>query len=198
MNAFRRFKAGSLSIVALLAIFNIGLLLSQPEIAHSAKDLEETDAADAHAAVMAGDGSGKPYYPSASECKACHPDHYREWSVSPHSYAQMSPVFNAMQATILAVTSSSNGDFCIRCHTPVGMNSNEELFMSNIDRSPTSREGVTCIVCHRVNKSFGKISGRLSIETGELSEPIYGPGGISKFKECSFLKDFSSRDYWLR
>ena len=39
---------------------------------------------------------------------------------------------------------------CIRCHTPVGMNLEEPEFMSNMDRHPTSREGVTCIVVNDV------------------------------------------------
>ena len=116
-------------------------------------------------------------FPAATTCATCHPDHYREWSVSPHAYAQMSPVFNAMHGTILKITNGTNGDFCIRCHTPVGMNLGEPEFMSNMDRHPTSREGVTCIVCHRVNKAYGKLSGRLAIVEGDLFEPVYGPKG---------------------
>ncbi|MEM1203602.1 MAG: multiheme c-type cytochrome [Acidobacteriota bacterium] len=116
-------------------------------------------------------------FPSANTCATCHPDHYREWSVSPHAYAQMSPVFNAMHGTVLKITNGTNGDFCIRCHTPVGMNLGEPEFMSNIDRHPTSREGVTCIVCHRVNNAYGKLSGRLAIVEGDLFEPVYGPKG---------------------
>ncbi len=116
-------------------------------------------------------------FPSATTCATCHPDHYREWSVSPHSYAQMSPIFNAMHGTVLKITNGTNGDFCIRCHTPVGMNLGEPEFMSNMDRHPTSREGVTCIVCHRVNNEYGKLSGRLAIVEGDLFEPVYGPTG---------------------
>ena len=90
--------------------------------AEDAAPEEETSAGDnVHEALYKGE-EGKPYYPSASECKQCHPDHYREWAVSPHAYAQMSPVFNAMHAKILKLTNGTNGDFCIRCHTPVGMN----------------------------------------------------------------------------
>jgi nitrate/TMAO reductase-like tetraheme cytochrome c subunit len=141
---------------------------------------EGAEGKNVHETLYEGKGE-KPYYPSASECKQCHPDHYREWAGSPHAYAQMSPVFNSMQATILKITNGTNGDFCIRCHTPVGMNLSEELFQSNIDRNPTSREGVTCVVCHRVNTTYGKISGRLALESGELSEAIFGPTGNKEF-----------------
>lgn len=116
-------------------------------------------------------------YPSANECANCHKQHFEEWAVSQHAYAQMSPVFNAMHGTIGKLTAGTNGDFCIRCHTPVGMNLGEKEFMSNIDRHPTSREGVTCIACHRLNQSYGKISGRLHIEGGDLTKTFYGPTG---------------------
>jgi hypothetical protein len=46
-----------------------------------------------------------------------------------------------------------------------------------MDRHPTSREGVTCIVCHRVDRAYGKLSGRLAIVEGDLFEPVYGPTG---------------------
>ena len=121
-------------------------------------------------------------FPSATTCKTCHEDHYREWSVSPHAYAQMSPVFNAMQGTILKRINGTNGDFCIRCHTQVGMNLGEPLFMSNIDRHPVSREGITCIVCHRVNQAYGKESGRVKIVEGDLFEPVYGPTGNKELR----------------
>ena len=133
---------------------------------------EMVDADEAHKAVF--DGSR---FPSATECGDCHPTQYRQWSVSQHAYAQMSPVFNAMHGTILKFTQSTNGDFCIRCHTPVGMNLKEKIFMSNIDRHPTSREGVTCIACHRLSQPYGKLSGRLHIAKGPVTAPIYGPDG---------------------
>ena len=64
----------------------------------------------AHEKVLLGDR-----FPSATACRDCHPKHYREWSVSQHAYAQMSPIFNAMHGTILKLTNGTNGDFCIRC-----------------------------------------------------------------------------------
>jgi len=116
-------------------------------------------------------------YPSATECATCHPNHYRQWSVSQHAYAQLSPVFNAMQGTVVKLTNGTTGDFCIRCHTPVGMALGEPVFISNLDRSPISREGVTCIVCHRVNRAYGKVNARFAIAEGDITGPIYGPDG---------------------
>jgi Cytochrome c554 and c-prime len=116
-------------------------------------------------------------YPSAATCKSCHPKQYKEWSVSQHAYAQLSPIYMSMQRTINAATSSTNGDFCIRCHNQVGMNKEEDIFASNLDRHPTSREGITCVVCHRVSRAYGKVSGRIALEEGDLLQPVFGPTG---------------------
>jgi len=128
-------------------------------------------------------------YPPAAACRTCHPNQYRQWSVSSHAYAQLSPVFNAMQATITKLTSGANGDFCIRCHTQVGMNIGESTYMSNMDRNPTSREGVTCIVCHRVAEDYGKVSGRLPLQAGDITHNVYGPTGDAELKRVLSMPD---------
>jgi hypothetical protein len=140
--------------------------------------VSESEAAAAHAKLFT-----ENRFPSATTCAVCHPDQFREWSVSSHAYAQLSPVFNAMHSTIVKRTAGTNGDFCIRCHTQVGMQQKEPVYMSNLDRSPASREGITCIVCHRVNKNYGKVSGRTSIVEGDVFEPVYGPRDNSILKE---------------
>ena len=68
-----------------------------------------------------------------------------------------------MQAAVTTLSSGTNGDFCIRCHTQVGMERNEPLFTSNMKRHPASIEGITCIACHRIEKNYGKVSGRTHI-----------------------------------
>ncbi len=116
-------------------------------------------------------------FPTAMKCGKCHPVQFRQWSVSQHSYAQLSPIFNSMQGKIDKGVNGTNGDFCIRCHTQVGMILGEKEFMSNVDRCEVAREGVTCIVCHRLTEPLGKISGRFPVSEGELTEPVYGPTG---------------------
>ena len=156
------------------------------EVAEEDKEKEPeivfANAAEAHVRFLDLLESEKRF-PSAAACAACHPDHFREWSVSAHAYAQMSPVFNAMHATIFKATSGTNGDFCIRCHTQVGMQRDEPLFTSNFKRHPASLEGITCVVCHRVDRNYGKVSGRTAVVTGDVYQPVYGPRGNAILKE---------------
>ena len=121
-------------------------------------------------------------YPSAQTCVTCHPKQFREWSVSQHSYAQLSPVYLSLNNKINELANGSNGDFCLRCHNAVGSNLGENSFVSNLERHPTSREGVTCVVCHRMEKSYNKASGRLALVKGGLTEPIYGPMGNAEME----------------
>ena len=141
-------------------------------------DATAGNAAAAHAKLLV-----ENKFPSASTCATCHPTQFRQWSVSQHAYAQISPVFNTMQATIDKRTAGTNGDFCIRCHTQAGMQLQEPIFASNMDRNPTSREGISCIVCHRVKKNYGKVSGRTAIAEGDILEPVYGPRGNKILKQ---------------
>ena len=119
-------------------------------------------------------------YPSAASCAECHPRHYRQWSMSQHAYAQLSPVFNTMQARQAQLTNGTQGDFCIRCHTPVGMARGEDPYMKNVNRHPVSQEGVTCVACHRVNRNYLKASGRHPLAAAPLTGPIWGPSGDEK------------------
>ena len=121
-------------------------------------------------------------FPSATTCGACHPRHFKEWSVSQHAYAQLSPMYMALQNFINAQISGTQGDFCIRCHNQVGMAQGESTQISNLERHPTSREGITCVVCHRISKAFNKASGRIPVVEGDLLQPVYGPLGNTELK----------------
>lgn len=138
--------------------------------AESVRDETAQSAAEAHRSLFLEDR-----FPSADTCATCHPTQYREWSVSQHAYAQLSPLMMAMQNFINVSTSTTNGDFCLRCHAPVGSTLGEPLAMSNLDRHPASREGITCISCHRVSRSYGRMFGRLALDEGSIVAPVKGP-----------------------
>ena len=88
-----------------------------------------------------------------------------------------------MSERINRITNGTNGDFFIRCHTESGMAVSEPIFISNADRVPVAREGVSCIACHRVENAYGRVSGRHGIEKGNLTKPMYGPRGPDVLKE---------------
>ena len=75
----------------------------------------------------------KPNIHPLCTCATCHVKQFEEWSVSQHAYAQLSVVFNAMQTKININSGGTNGDFCIRCHTPLG------IISTNPSISPISR-----------------------------------------------------------
>lgn len=115
-------------------------------------------------------------YPSAKECRACHPRQYEQWSRSMHAYAQHSPVLEAFTLTLVERTSGTIGTFCTRCHTPLGVALGENASRRNVHRSRLSMEGVTCVVCHRPTAPNYKSNGRLVIGEGKVLEAcVYGP-----------------------
>ncbi|MCA9270043.1 MAG: hypothetical protein KDA41_16290, partial [Planctomycetales bacterium] len=115
-------------------------------------------------------------FPSAKVCKSCHPNQYKDWSRSMHAYAQHSPVFEAFNLTLIERTGGTIGTFCSRCHTPIGTSVGENESRRNVNRSRMSREGITCVVCHRRSARLYKSSGRVPIEPGHVTDScVYGP-----------------------
>ena len=84
----------------------VGLVAASLNVAASWKPGEQPlpgkPVVDAHDTVFTEDR-----FPSATACAPCHAEIYREWSVSAHAYAQLSPVLNAMQAKIGKLTNGT-------------------------------------------------------------------------------------------
>ena len=155
---------------------------NQPVEAHQVAEASQKKAGETDSTAIHSDLFIEEHYPSANTCATCHPKQYKEWSVSQHAYAQLSPIYMALQRAINSLTSTTNGDFCIRCHNQVGMNLNESINKSNLDRYAASREGITCIVCHRIPKTYGKVSGRFPVSSGDLFQSVSGPAGDEELK----------------
>ena len=122
--------------------------------------------------------------PSASKCKACHAQIYDEWRSSNHAYAGISPMFHKFEQKFKELTQGTVGTFCVRCHQQVGTQLGEARETPLWARSQISREGVTCITCHRVNEEqYGKVNGERRVEPGKIYEPVYGSGEKSVIKD---------------
>ncbi len=115
-------------------------------------------------------------FPSARECGVCHPKHFTEWSRSMHAYAQHSPVMEAFTLTLIERTGGTIGTFCTRCHTPIGVSLGETASLRNVHRSRIAMEGVTCVVCHRLQRPYYKSNARLPVQPGQVFDAcVFGP-----------------------
>jgi len=128
-------------------------------------------------------------YPTAATCGACHTQIYQEWSSSSHAYASISPMFHKFEQIINDLSKGTVGSFCVRCHQQVGTQRGELRETPLWERSQISREGVTCITCHRVSAEYGKVNGERTVQPGDISRPVFGTGRDSKLKEILSQKD---------
>jgi hypothetical protein len=128
-------------------------------------------------------------YPTAGQCGECHKQIYEEWSSSQHAYASISPMFHAFEQKFQVLTRGTVGTFCVRCHQQVGTQLGEKRETPLWERAQISREGISCITCHRVKESYGKVNGERRVEAGKIYDPVYGSGEKSVIKDVLAEKD---------
>jgi hypothetical protein len=128
-------------------------------------------------------------YPTAAQCGQCHKQIYDEWSSSQHAYSSISPMFHAFEQKFQELTKGTVGTFCVRCHQQVGTQLGENRETPLWKMSQISREGVTCITCHRVKEQYGKVNGERRVEPGKIFDPVYGSGEKSVIKDILANKD---------
>ena len=128
-------------------------------------------------------------YPTAAQCGECHKQIYDEWSTSQHAYASISPMFHAFEQKFQELTQGTVGTFCVRCHQQVGTQLGENRATPLWAMSQISREGVSCITCHRVKEQYGKVNGERRVEPGKIYDPVYGSGDQSVIKDILASKE---------
>lgn len=128
-------------------------------------------------------------YPTAAQCGECHKQIYEEWASSQHAYASISPMFHKFEQKFQDLTQGTVGTFCVRCHQQVGTQLGENRETPLWARSQISREGVSCITCHRVKEQYGKVNGERRVEPGKIYEPVYGSGEKSVIKDVLANKE---------
>ncbi len=128
-------------------------------------------------------------YPTAAQCGECHKQIYEEWSSSQHAYASISPMFHKFEQKFQDLTQGTVGTFCVRCHQQVGTQLGEARETPLWKRSQISREGVSCITCHRVKEQYSKVNGERRVEPGKIYEPVYGSGQQSVIKDVLANKE---------
>jgi len=128
-------------------------------------------------------------YPSAQVCGKCHPNQYKQWSVSSHAYANVSPMFNKFEQRLNDLASGTVNYFCVRCHASVGTALAERREIAWWNRQGAAQEGITCVTCHRIGEGYGKVNGARRITPGDIAEPVFGP-----FDTTGVLKAISNAE----
>lgn len=105
-------------------------------------------------------GNGHPEGPPEQPCAECHPRHVNEWRMSSHAYAMRDPVFHAMVRMGQAETNGKMGQFCTKCHSPIGSEDGKtDVYQDDATSSyeqhtegldPLTMAGVSCEVCHSI------------------------------------------------
>ncbi len=116
----------------------------------------------------------KNNYPSARECAQCHEEIYKDWAISAHAYAAVSPMFQKFEQKLNDLSNGTVGYFCMRCHAPVGTALCASRAEPLWNLPEVVREGITCIACHRVQYAYGKANGERRVETGDIFAPVLG------------------------
>jgi nitrate/TMAO reductase-like tetraheme cytochrome c subunit len=163
---------------ALFQLICMNLLIANPN----------SNPQDPHAAIYQ-----EELYPSASKCASCHYGIYEEWRASAHAYASLSPVFHKFEQAISSLSNGTIGTFCMRCHASVSTTINEPREAPMWERLQVSREGITCITCHRVSQEYYKENGERRIEPGPIEAPMYGPFDDQDLKKIIDQKQHGDR-----
>jgi len=116
-------------------------------------------------------------YPSAMTCVKCHPKYFEQWRVSAHAYSAISPMFQRFEQTLVDLSRGTVGSFCMRCHSPIATQIQYPRDSSILEAPAVIREGITCIVCHRVVETYGKTHGSRRVEPGDVYAPVNSSTG---------------------
>lgn len=138
-------------------------------------------------AVLLGVGSvlaAPVNFTPGEQCKKCHPDIYRNWSLSLHANSLKDPIFEAAYYKALANLGEDARKYCISCHSPTTRQSRDYFLKQKI-----SQEGVTCDYCHRITAvDLGTPQPELTLargntQYGSIKEPVPTTAHLSQYSE---------------
>lgn len=83
-------------------------------------------------------------------CAACHPDIFSQWEGSLHSQAAEDGIFRKFFEMVVAEVGPPAVEFCMKCHSPVGVQRGEVNPPTGERLGPIALKGVFCDFCHTV------------------------------------------------
>jgi hypothetical protein len=168
-----RFIRRSLPAFTLLLLLGaIGLTASCLHNTDRGADRQVTASVAERAGPSVGEKGGK--FTDPKVCGECHTPQYTQWLGSMHHYAQASLTVEIINDYFYKKLGKTGGAFCVKCHTPIGTAMGEPYNLPNRERSPLSMAGVSCDVCHSIEKGHGQSQAYVDLKPGHT---VYGPVG---------------------
>lgn len=127
-------------------------------------------------------------FDSNQVCSGCHMELYTQWKGSMHSNAWNDPVYRAALSLMSKSTKGKVDNFCMGCHTPVGVVT-KEASPAGLHMSEVATQGVHCEVCHNVSGSQGIGNGSYILTPKLHGRPLkFGPykDAVSPYHDTAY------------
>jgi len=123
----------------------------------------------------------------------CHEEIVAEWEPSAHRYASMDAAFQAVQNEMAKQNGAESTRYCGGCHDPISLFSGtKNIFAENLTGLVGYQEGISCLVCHAIEKTDIKGNADYTIrQPGRYAYELQEDQGAGAF----FARDFLIRAY---
>lgn len=110
------------------------------------------------------------HFSKSGICSNCHGNSFGEWDGSMHSNSDEDFFYQAMlqEYGTAAEAEGLPAGFCSRCHTPIGLVSEEIPPLDGSGLSEVAKEGVQCDFCHAVAESEGIGNAPYVLDPGDV------------------------------
>ncbi|RLA19625.1 MAG: cytochrome c family protein [Gammaproteobacteria bacterium] len=142
------------------------------------------NSASANAKAAGSSADESIHHISATVCKTCHKETYKQWKGSMHanSTALKDPIHGAFYRKVAGAPDKEGVKYakdypvCLQCHAPNAAKDKT----TKLDAKPAYSEGVNCIACHTLKK-FNGIQGKdgklnLGLQAYDYTDKIQGTG----------------------
>ncbi|MGF1702469.1 cytochrome c family protein [Photobacterium makurazakiensis] len=106
-------------------------------------------------------------------CQGCHSEIYQQWKRSAMANSWDDPIYQALFKRASKATDQQIDNFCIACHSPIGMTS-----MNGSAKMIDTKEhlpGVNCEVCHNITGITGQDNGAYVLSPNKQKHVKLGP-----------------------
>jgi len=121
----------------------------------------------------------------------CHDQIAEEWRVSAHRYSAMDVAFQKVQEVMATQNGPESTRYCGGCHDPISLFSGtKNLFTEDLTNLAGYQEGVSCIMCHAIEKT--DIKGNANYVVRQPRRYMYE---LSEQPVAKFVSDYLIRAY---